>query len=118
MLATIGRGIVSVIPARRLVVIVAALSPIWLVSESAAAFALAVVAVAVIVDLLLLPAKWQVAAQRIVPANVGLGDKERGEYRVKSNAPRVLHFSLFDALPSIVESPEERGTMHDVSPGG
>jgi len=118
MLAKIGRGVVSVIPTRRLVVIVAVSSPIWLVSQSAAAYTLAVAAVAVIVDLLLLPAKWQVAAQRIVPANVGLGDKERGEYRVRSGAPRVLHFSLFDALPSIVESPEERGTTHAVSSGG
>ena len=107
----------SVIPTRRLVIIVAVLSPLWLVSQPVAAFALAIVAAAVILDLLLLPAKWQVTAQRIVPTNVGLGDNERGEYRVRSTAPRVLRFTLFDALPRSIESPDQRGTIHEVALG-
>ena len=116
-LARLGRALVSVIPTRRLVIIVAVLSPLWLVSQPVAAFALAIVAAAVILDLLLLPAKWQVTAQRIVPTNVGLGDNERGEYRVRSTAPRVLRFTLFDALPRSIESPDQRGTIHEVALG-
>ena len=52
------------------------LSPLWLVSEEAAVYALLALALIVLVDMLLLPAKWQIRAQRIVPANVGLGDNE------------------------------------------
>ncbi|MEO6209423.1 MAG: hypothetical protein ABIQ10_04765, partial [Gemmatimonadaceae bacterium] len=68
------RALISVLPTRRLVVLVVALAPLWLVSEVVAIIALALVAVAVVADVLLLPAKWQLAAQRIVPSNVGLGD--------------------------------------------
>ena len=114
----VGRAMVSIIPTRRLVAIVIALSPLWLLSDEAAAYALLVVAGVVILDMLLLPAKWQITAQRIVPSNVGLSDKERGEYRVRSTAPRVFRFALFDALPSIIDSPETRGAMNSVGPGG
>ena len=68
--ARLGRALVSIIPTRRLVIIVALLSPLWLVSEPVAAYALAMVAAAVILDLLLLPAKWQVAAQRSEAASL------------------------------------------------
>ena len=114
----VGRALVAVIPTRRLVAIVIALSPLWLVSDDVAIYALVIVAAAVILDMLLLPAKWQITAQRIVPSNVGLGDKERGEYRVRSTAPRILYFTLFDALPRIIESPEARGSVSSVGPGG
>lgn len=114
----VGHALVAVIPTRRLVAVVIALSPLWLVSDLAAAYALVVIAALVILDMLLLPAKWQITAQRILPSNVGLGDKERGEYRVRSTAPRTLRFALFDALPRIIESPEPRGAMNAVSRGG
>jgi uncharacterized protein (DUF58 family) len=110
-LEAIGHAMVAIIPTRRLVVWVAVLSPLWLVSQAAAAAALLALAAAVIADMLLLPARWQIGAQRIVPANVGLGDQERGEYRVSSTASRPLRFSLFDALPRPIESPEPRGTV-------
>ena len=85
-LSVIGRAMVAIIPTRRLVAIVIALSPLWLVSDNVALAALLVLAAAVLIDALLLPAKFQIQAQRIVPANVGLGDQERGEYRVSSSA--------------------------------
>jgi uncharacterized protein (DUF58 family) len=117
VLGRIGRAMVAIIPTRRLVAVVIVLSPLWFLSETMGAYALLVLGVVVLLDMLLLPAKWQVEAQRIVPANVGLGDRERGEYRVRSTARRALRFSLFDALPRIVESPEPRGVMHSVGPG-
>src|SRR5256885_7260085 len=107
---------VAIIPTRRLVVVVIALSPLWLVSDAVAAYALLALAVVVLVDMLLLPARWQIRAQRIVPANVGLGDQERGEYRVGSRASRVLRCALFDALPRTIESPEPRGAVHTLAP--
>ncbi|MDQ2766976.1 MAG: DUF58 domain-containing protein [Gemmatimonadota bacterium] len=118
LIGTVASSIISVLPTHRLVVIVLALAPLWLISPLAARIALALVGIAVIADILLLPAKWQLTAQRIVRANVGLGDKERGEYRVRSTASRVLHFALFDALPRTIESPEPRGVMYAVAPGG
>ena len=113
----VGRALVAVIPTRRLVAIVIALAPLWLVSDIAAAYALAAVTAVVILDMLLLPAKWQVTAQRILPSNVGLGDKERGEYRVRSTAPRTLGFALFDALPRVIESPEGEVDLGQGVPG-
>lgn len=118
ILARVARAILSVIPTRRLIAIVVLLSPLWLLSAAWAAGALMIVAVAILADLLLLPAKWQVTAERIVPANVGLGDQERAQYRVRSTAPRALRFSLFDSLPRILESPEPRGTTLAVAPRG
>ncbi|MEO7038904.1 MAG: DUF58 domain-containing protein [Candidatus Elarobacter sp.] len=118
LIGTVAGSIISVLPTRRLVVIVLALSPLWLISALAAGIALALVGVAVIADILLLPAKWQLTAQRIVRSNVGLGDTERGEYRVGSTASRALRFTLFDALPRVIESPEPRGAINIVSAGG
>jgi uncharacterized protein (DUF58 family) len=118
LIAKAGRAIVSVIPTRRLVIIVVVLSPVWLVSATAAAIVIVALVAAVIADLLLLPAQWQITAERIVPSNVGLGDKERGQYRVRSTSARAIRFTLFDALPRIVESPEPRGTAHSVVAGG
>lgn len=112
------RALISVLPTRRLVMLVVALAPLWLISDVAAIIALALIAVAVVADILLLPAKWQLTAERIVPSNVGLGDRERGEYRVRSTASRALRFTLFDALPPVVESPEPRGDSHTISAGG
>jgi len=117
-MATVRRAMLALVPTRRLVALVIALSPLWLVSDVAAVAALVLVAALVIVDALLLPARWQITADRIVPSNVGLGDAERGEYRVRSTAARALRFALFDALPRTIESPEPRGGMKSVSPGG
>jgi uncharacterized protein (DUF58 family) len=107
---------VAIIPTRRLVAAVIVLSPLWLVSESAAVYPLLVLALVVLIDMLLLPAKWQIRAQRIVPANVGLGDREQGEYRVRSTVSRALSFQLFDSLPRTFESPEKRGATYTLRP--
>ncbi|MBA2684887.1 MAG: DUF58 domain-containing protein [Gemmatimonadaceae bacterium] len=115
LLAKIGRSVVSVIPTRRLVLIVAASAPVWLISVTAGVVVTVMLAVAIIVDMLLLPARWQVVTERIVRSNVGLGDAERGEYRVRSTARRALRFTLFDALPHVLESPETRGAIHAVA---
>jgi uncharacterized protein (DUF58 family) len=110
-----GRRLVSTLPTRRLVLAVGVLSPLWLISAPAAAVALFLVAVAVAVDVLLLPARWQLTVTRIVPTNVGLGDEEHGEYRIASRAARALRFALFDSLPATLHSPEPRGTAQRVA---
>jgi uncharacterized protein (DUF58 family) len=117
-LSRVARWPVSVVPTRRLVAIVLACSLLWLVSSAAAVVALLVIAVAVATDLLLLPAPWQIVVHRVVPANVGLGDSEHGEYRVRSTFARPIRFALFDALPSTITSPEARGIVTAVDAGG
>jgi uncharacterized protein (DUF58 family) len=111
-LRAVGRAMVAIVPTRRLVATLVVLSPLWVVSVPLAVLALLLLLVAVVVDLLFLPAKWQLEAERVVPANVGLGDGERGEYRVRSLSPRPLRVALFDLLPRTIESPEPRGQMH------
>ncbi len=118
VLATAARAIVSVVPTRRLAIIVAACAPVWLLSSVAGAIAIVAIVVAVVADLLLLPAKWQIGAERIVRTNVGLGDAERGEYRVRSTSARAIRFTLFDALPPVIESPEARGVVHMLAASG
>ena len=118
VLVRIARWIASFVPTRRLVAIVLACSLLWLVSSAAAVVALLAITVAVAVDLLLLPAPWQIAVHRVVPANVGLGDAERGEYRVRSTFTHDVRFTLYDALPAIITSPEPRGVMLTVPAGG
>jgi uncharacterized protein (DUF58 family) len=117
-LSRIARWLVSFVPTRRLVAIVLACSLLWLVSSAAAVVALLVIAIAVATDLLLLPATWQIVVHRVVPANVGLGDSEHGEYRVRSTFTRPIRFALFDALPSTITSPEARGVVTSVDAGG
>jgi uncharacterized protein (DUF58 family) len=108
-LVRIGRWLISVVPTRRLVAIVAIASLLWLVSSAAAVVALLLISIAVAADLLLLPAPSQISVERVVPANVGLGDDEHGQYRVRSEFPKPVRFALYDALPATIRSPEPRG---------
>jgi len=112
----IGRWLISVVPTRRLVAIVAVASLLWLLSSAAAVVALLLIAIAVAADLLLLPAPSQITVERVVPANVGLGDGERGEYRVHSTFPRPVRVALYDALPATIRSPDPRGVAAIVAP--
>jgi uncharacterized protein (DUF58 family) len=114
----VGRWLVSFVPTRKLVAIVLACSVFWLILSAAAVVALLVIAIAVATDLLMLPAPWQIGVQRVVPANVGLGDNEHGEYRVRSTFTRPIRFALFDALPAIIASPEPRGVVTSLDAGG
>ena len=117
-LSRTARWLVSFVPTRRLAAVVLACSLLWLVSSGAAVVALLVIAIAVATDLLLLPAPWQIVVHRVVPSNVGLGDSEHGEYRVRSTFTRPIRFALFDALPKTITSPDARGVATVVDAGG
>ncbi|MGH7622263.1 MAG: DUF58 domain-containing protein, partial [Gemmatimonadaceae bacterium] len=116
-LLRVGRWLISVVPTRRLVAIVAVASLLWLLSSAAAVVALLLIAIAVAADLLLLPAPWQIVVERVVSPNVGLGDDEHGEYRVRSTFPKPVRFELYDALPPVIRSPEPRGATLVVKVG-
>lgn len=102
------------VPTRRLVILVAALAPVWLVSESerGAGIALIVTALlvaAVVLDALTAPAHWQVEIDRAVPDRIGLGDTVEASYVVQLTAGRAFRFSLYDDLPRGVRAATARG---------
>ncbi len=64
---------------------------------------LAAFAALVAIDIVTLPAKWQLSVERHAPESVGIGDEAEGEYELQSHAGRTLRFSLYDQLPRGIE---------------
>lgn len=103
------RAIVAFLPTQRLALVVALLSPVWLLSGTdrgplIIALVLVLLVLAVIVDLLSVPARWQLEVARELPAQAGLGDPVDGSYRIVSRAKRALCVQLFDRLPRTIIS--------------
>ena len=99
------RASLGVAPTFRLAAVVAALAPLWLLSNwrggwLIAAAAPLVVLIALIVDVAALPADGDVEVRREFPDTVGVGDGADGMYTVSSRWARRLHVTLFDALPA------------------
>jgi uncharacterized protein (DUF58 family) len=93
-------------PTRRLAALLASTAPLWLLSGSDIGFAVALaataaVALAVCIDLFLLPR--ELLLQRLAPATAGVGDRAEGAYRVRSHWPRAVRTTLHDRLPPAVE---------------
>lgn len=95
-------------PTRRLAIVVAAVAPLWLVPGEAgvriAGTAMAIVALACLVDAFMLPGRASLALERILPRSVGIGDDVDGTYRLTARWDRRLQVTLHDAFP-----PELRG---------
>jgi uncharacterized protein (DUF58 family) len=92
-------------PTRRMATLVACLAPIWLLSGSTpgvlfAAVCTTVLALAVLLDVALLPAERDLEVRREVPATLGVGDTVEGTYEVQSHWGRPLAISVHDALPA------------------
>ncbi len=91
-------------PTRRLALLVAAASPVWLLSSwlwglAAALLVTALVVAAVLWEAFLMPAPWSASVERELPPSVGITDHADGEYVVRSRWPRRLRFALHDRLP-------------------
>ena len=91
-------------PTRRLAVLVACLAPVWLLSGSSAGLVVAALgtvalAVAVLLDVALLPAARDLDVRRELPTTLGVGDTADGRYEVESRWGRPLTISVHDALP-------------------
>ena len=95
--------LLRIVPEPRLAVAVLLLAPLWLfpgpTGRVIAMAALGVVAVAALVDAIMLPAARDIAVERELPATIGLGDQAEGRYVVSSRWGRDLHGRLADALP-------------------
>lgn len=107
------RAALATVPTRRLVVATAILAPVWMASgtptgQAVAIFVTAVLVAAVVVDLLTLPARWQLEMERVMPERVGLGDAADGSYVLRAVAGRALRVSLYDDLPRGVRADASR----------
>ncbi|HEU4585325.1 MAG TPA: DUF58 domain-containing protein [Gemmatimonadaceae bacterium] len=106
-LVQVYRAIVAFLPTQRLALVVALLSPVWLLSGTERgpeiiAIVLLLLVLAVIVDVITIPARWQVEVARTLPPQVGLGDPVEGSYRIVSRVKRALRVQLFDRLPRAI----------------
>lgn len=107
------RAALATVPTRRLVVATAILAPVWMASgtptgRAVAIFVTAVLAAAVVFDVLTLPARWQLEMERVMPERVGLGDAAEGSYVLRAVAGRALRVSLYDDLPRGVRADASR----------
>src|SRR4051812_13794644 len=96
---------VAFVPTRRLAVLCALVAPLWLLAALPLGAwipvgALAALLVAVVIDVVLLPAVRDLDVRRALEPTVGVGDVAELTYHVASAWGRPLHLSLHDALPA------------------
>jgi len=116
------RALLATVPTRRLVVVTAVLAPVWMASgtptgRAVALFVSAALVGAVVLDMLTLPAVWQLEVERVMPERVGLGDVAEGRYVLRLAAGRALRVSLYDDLPRGVHADASRFGPHWVRVG-
>src|SRR6185312_1525122 len=92
------RALLATVPTRRLVVVTAVLAPVWMASGTptggaVALFVSVALVAAVALDMLTLPAAWQLEVERVMPERVGLGDMAEGRYMLRLAAGRALRVS-------------------------
>lgn len=97
-------ALTTMVPTRRLVILLAVLAPVWFASGGDTGTGIAVgvtvlIVAAVVLDALTTPAHWQVDVERTVPDRIGLGDTAEATYVVRLAGGRALRFSLYDDLP-------------------
>lgn len=121
------RAVIAFLPTRRLALVVALLAPVWLLTSiphgaAAIAAVLLALALAILYDILTIPARWQLELQRNFPQSVGLGDVAGGVYLIRSRVGRALRVRLFDSLPRGLAADAARGRGEGreqvVPPGG
>ena len=95
------------VPERRLALAIALAAPLWILpgraGDVAGGVALALVTLAVAIDILWLPAPRSLAITRELGASVGIGDHAEGAYLVTSRWSRPLAVRFEDELPPAVE---------------
>ncbi|MGI8766942.1 MAG: DUF58 domain-containing protein [Gemmatimonadaceae bacterium] len=104
------RGATRYAPTRRLAVVVLLVSPVWLLSGSAAGHSVAAVTVAVtvlaaLIDALRIPGAASVSLTRAAPGTVGIGDTREAHYRLVSSWPRRIHATISHRMPSGIVAP-------------
>lgn len=92
------------VPTRRLALVVALLSPLWLLSWWPQLTAIPIAALALlflitVIDAVLIPPRREVQLERTLPPAVGVGDTVQGRYTIRHTLRRSLRVELFDAVP-------------------
>jgi uncharacterized protein (DUF58 family) len=103
-------------PTRRLAAAVLLTAPLWLLAPQGWSFspgliALVALAIACVLDLVLVPGRTMVIVERLAPGAVGVGDAAPAVYRLRSRWPFPVSGSLYDALPRALER-QEPGPLH------
>ena len=94
------------LPQRRLALVAALTSPLWLLPGNAGMYAgsaaLVLLVLATAVDFLLLAPRAAIGVERELPGTVGIGDSGEGEYVVSNRGARSAVVDLHDRLPTLV----------------
>jgi uncharacterized protein (DUF58 family) len=123
-LVRVFRAVTAFVPTKRLALLIALLSPVWLLTGTThgaglVAIMLILVVIVVAIDALSTPARWQLVLLRELPAQIGLGDTIEGAYRVTSRAGRALRVRIFDRVPrTVTVRRARRGEEERIPPGG
>lgn len=100
------RPFISIVPTRRLALAVAVLGVLWLLPDPwewrGFGIGLVLLVGALVVDVMLLPGRADVAVERRLPPSVGIGDPVEGEYALVSRWGRRVEAELFDSFPPAV----------------
>ncbi len=87
-------------PERRLAMLVAIASPLWLIpgraGYAAGGAALGALAILAVIDWAMLPSRRAISVTRELAEKVGIGDTIEGEYVIESRWPRALTLNLVD----------------------
>jgi uncharacterized protein (DUF58 family) len=97
------RPLLSIVPEPRLALVIVSLSPVWFIPGAAgrttSIAALSLIVVAVIADIIALPAARDMIVERSFPQTIGIGDTMDAEYIVQSGWGRTLYGRVADDLP-------------------
>ena len=112
-------------PTKRLVVVVGATAPVWLLglipgfrgAAWVAAGVLAALVLAVVLDTAFTPSARQLDVRRELPPAIGVGDAAAATYVVTSRWPATVTGTLYDALPEGIERVEGGSQRFRVTPG-
>ena len=95
--------LLQIAPEPRLALIIALLAPAWLLPGAAGRITviaiLAAITLAIVADAIALPARSDIVVERTMPPSIGIGDREQGEYVVRSRWGIPLRARLEDDLP-------------------
>ena len=103
------RGLARFAPTPRLALLVALVSPLWLLSSTLtgqviATAAASCLAIAALVDALRIPGSRYISLRRDFPAMIGVGDTRDGSFSIDSSWPATLRIAITQQLPGIVST--------------
>lgn len=98
------RALARYAPTPRLALLLALVSPIWILSsgstgQAVASALVALIALATLADALRIPGARYITLTRDFPATIGVGDSKQATYQISSTWPAPLSVTVFQRLP-------------------